>query len=220
MWLISPPQFSLQEFKHLETYERSLRPLPGFPPRPPVVTLPIRVKQEEEGGNSGGQLPAGRDLPTGLPSVIKVEPVEVEAAPGVSNTFSMVSPILRPGTLPVYSTVPHLLTPLFPFPFQALVGEIALISPSIFQDLRPDTSLLAPGDQPEEVPPQSVAPEEEPARDPEVPSLPPGSLETVVGTLYSCTVQCDLTYCLPILLRRPPPQNCVLHCRHPSLRTT
>ena len=169
---------------------------------------------------------SARDLPTGLPTAIKVEPVEVEAepAPGVSNTFSMVSPILRPGTLPVYSTVPHLLTPLFPFPFQALVGEIALISPSIFQDLRPDTSLLAPGDQPDEVPPQDVQEEEpeaeEPVRDPEVPSLPPGSLETVVGTLYSCTVQCDLTYCLPILLRRPPPQNCVLHCRHLSLRTT
>ena len=27
-------------------------------------------------------------------------------------------------------------------------------------------------------------------------------------------MQCDLTYCLPILLRRSPPQNCVLHCRH------
>ena len=42
-----------------------------------------------------------RDLPTSLPNVIKVEPVEVESAPGVSNTFSMVLPIFRPGTLPV-----------------------------------------------------------------------------------------------------------------------
>ena len=110
-----------------------------------------------------------------------------------------------------------------PISFQALVGEVALILPSIFQDLHLSASLLAPGDQPEEAPPQTTTEEpkeEEPARDPEAPSLPPGSLETVVSTLYGCTVQCDLTYCLPILLRRSPPQNCVLHCRHLSLRTT
>ena len=111
-----------------------------------------------------------------------------------------------------------------PISFQALVGEVALILPSTFQDLRLSASLLAPGDQQEEAPPQTTIagePEDqEPARDPEVPPLPPGSLETVVvSTLYGYTVQCDLTYCLPILLRRSPPQNCVLHCRHPSPRT-
>ena len=65
-----------------------------------MVTLPIRIKQEEEGGHPGGQPPAMRDLPTSLPTVIKVEPVEVESAPGVSNTFPMVLPIFKPGTLP------------------------------------------------------------------------------------------------------------------------
>ena len=100
MWQVSPPQFSLQEFAHLGAYERSLRPPPGFPPRPSVVTLPICIKQEEEGGHPGGQPPAMRDLPTGLPTVIKVEPVEVESAPGMSNTFPMVLPIFKLGTLP------------------------------------------------------------------------------------------------------------------------
>ena len=71
----------------------------GSPPRPSTVTLPVRIKQEEEGGHPGGQRPTMRDLPTGLPTVIKVEPVEVELAPGVSNTFSMVLPIFKPGTL-------------------------------------------------------------------------------------------------------------------------
>ena len=60
-----------------------------------MVTLPIRVKQEEEGGHPGGQPPVARVLPT-----IKVEPVEeVVSAPGVSNTFPMVLPIFKPGTL-------------------------------------------------------------------------------------------------------------------------
>ena len=108
-----------------------------------------------------------------------------------------------------------------PISFQTLVGEVALILPFTFQDLRPSATLLAPGDQQEEAPPQQE--DQEPARDPEVPPLPPGSLETCGEyhvTLYSYTVQCDLTYCLPILLRRSPPQNCVLHCRHPCLLTS
>ena len=109
-----------------------------------------------------------------------------------------------------------------PISFQAIVGEVALILPSTFQDLRLSASLLAQGDQQEEAPPQTTAgePEEELVRDPEVPPLPPGSLETMVSTLYGYTVQCDLTHCLPILLRRSPPQNCVLHCRHLSPRMT
>ena len=112
-----------------------------------------------------------------------------------------------------------------PISFQTLVGEVALILPFTFQDLRPSATLLAPGDQQEEAPSQQE--DQEPARDPEVPPLPCGSLETNVSTMllfkifyYSYTVQCDLTYCLPILLRRSPPQNCVLHCRHLCLLMT
>ena len=59
-----------------------------------------------------------------------------------------------------------------PISFQALVGEVALILPSTFQDLRLSALLLAPGDQQEEAPPQTTTGEpedQEPARDPEAP---------------------------------------------------
>ena len=190
------------------------------PPWPPVVTLPIRMKQEEEGGTLvANPLQWGSSPPSKWNRLRRWC-----LPPGWVTHFLWFYPFLS--QVPylrvcVQYSITHLNTSI-PISFQALVGEIALISPSIFQDLHLDASLLAPGDQPEELPPQNIVPEEELeeelARDPEVPSLPPGSLETVVSTLYGYTVQCDLTHCLPILLRRPPPQNCVLHCRHPSLR--
>ena len=68
-----------------------------------------------------------------------------------------------------------------PISFQTLVGEVALILPFTFQDLHPSATLLAPGDQQEEAPPQQE--DQELDRDPEVSPLPPGSLETVVSTM-------------------------------------
>ena len=65
---------------------------------PPTVYSdpPCPYQAGRGGGHPGGQPPATRDLPT----IIKQEPVEeVESAPGVSNTFPMVLPIFKLGTL-------------------------------------------------------------------------------------------------------------------------
>ena len=107
LWQVSPPQFSLQEFAHLGAYERSLRPPTGFPPPTVYSDPPHPCQAGRGGGHPGGQPPAMRDLPI----VIKQEPVEeVESAPGVSNTFPMVLPIFKPGTLleSVYTVQYHI----------------------------------------------------------------------------------------------------------------